>query len=189
MVDAVPLHSGFCPTPVHLCSPLCLPARALPLSVALDRSRLVLILPLPFPLLPAHVRAPRELHGASLGYGTATPNPATLLSSMVTNQYYYQELGGDVDVIVINVENFLISMFKSFTNQRLTQQFVARSTLISGQQKIRWVHRNLATTFTFEQAICAVGEDVVASDDYSTSNMATINQQLAPKYIQIFKAS
>ena len=122
------------------------------------------------------------------GYGTAIPNPATLLSSMVTNQYYYQELGGDVDCIIINVENFLISMFKSFTNQRLTQQFVARSTLISGQQKIRWVNRSLATTFSFEQAMRAVGEDIVVSDDWSTSNMATINQQLAPKYIQIFQS-
>ena len=120
------------------------------------------------------------------GYGTAIPNPATLLSSMVTNQYYYQELGGDVDVIVINVENFLISGFKSFSFQRLTQQFVARSTLIAGQQKIRWVHRNLATTFSFEQALRSVGEDVVVSDD--TSDMTTINQQLAPKYIQVFKA-
>ena len=121
------------------------------------------------------------------GYGTAIPNPANLLSSMVTNQYYYQELGGDVDCIIINVENFLISGFKSFSFQRLTQQFVARSTLISGQQKIRWVHRNLATTFTFEQALRAVGEDIVVSDD--TSDMTQINQQLAPKYIQVFKAS
>ena len=120
------------------------------------------------------------------GFGTAIPNPATLLSSMVTNQYYYQELGGDVDVIVINVENFLISGFKSFSFQRLTQQFVARSTLIAGQQKIRWVHRTLATTFTFEEVLRAVGEDIVVSDD--TSDMTTINQQLAPKYIQVFKA-
>ena len=122
------------------------------------------------------------------GYGTAIPNPATLLSSMVTNQYFYQELGGDVDVIVINVENFLISMFKSFTNQKLVQQFVPRSTLISGQQRIRWVHRSLATTFSTEQSLRSVGEDIVVSDDYSTSNMATINAQLAPKYIQVFKA-
>ena len=122
------------------------------------------------------------------GYGIPLPNPSTLLSSMITNQYYFQELGGDVDVIVINVENFLISMFKSFTNQKLVQQFVARSTLIGGQQKIRWVHRNLATAFTTEQALRAVGVDITVSDDYSTSNMATINQQLAPIYIQVYKA-
>jgi len=108
---------------------------------------------------------------------------------MVTNQYYYQELGGDVDVVVISAESFLISAFKSFTNQKLLQQFVVRMTNIGGQDKLRWVCRNLATTFTTEQALRAVGEDIVVSDDYSTSNMATINQQLAPKYIQIFKAA
>ena len=122
------------------------------------------------------------------GFGTAIPNPSTLLSSMVTNQYYFQELSGEVDTIIINVENFLISMFKSFTNQKFVQQFVARSTLIGGQQKIRWVHRNLATTFTFEQALRAVGEDITVTDDYSAGNIATLNQQLAPKYIQVYKA-
>ena len=122
------------------------------------------------------------------GFGIPLPNPANLLSIMVTNQYYYQELPGDVDVIVINVENFLISMFKSFVNQRLTTQFVARSTLISGQQKIRFVHRNLATTFTFEEALRACGENITVTDDYSAGNIATLNQQLAPKYIQVYKA-
>ena len=122
------------------------------------------------------------------GYGTAIPNPATLLSSMVTNQFYLQELGGDVDVVAISAESFLCSFFESFTNQKLLQQFVVRMTNIGGQDKLRWVHRNLATTFTFEQALRAVGEDITGSDDYSTSNMTTINQQLAPKYIQLFKA-
>ena len=120
------------------------------------------------------------------GFGTALPNPSSLLSSMITNQFYFQELGGDIDVVVINVENFLISMFKSFSNQKLMQSFVARSTLINGETKIRWIHRNLATTFTFEQALRAVGENVQVNDDYS--NMTTINQQLAPLYIQVFKA-
>ena len=59
------------------------------------------------------------------GFGTALSDPAGRLTSMITNQFYFQELGGDIDVIVINVENFLISMFKSFTNQKLMQSFVA----------------------------------------------------------------
>ena len=120
------------------------------------------------------------------GFGTALSDPAGRLTSMITNQFYFQELGGDIDVIVINVENFLISMFKSFTNQKLMQSFVARSTLINGETKIRWIHRNLATTFSFESALRAVGENVQVNDDYS--NMTTINQQLAPLYIQVFKA-
>ena len=121
------------------------------------------------------------------GFGTALSDPAGRLTSMITNQFYFQELGGDIDVIVINVENFLISMFKSFSNQKLMQSFVARSTVINGETKIRWIHRNLATTFSFEQALRAVGENVQVNDDYS--NMTTINQQLAPLYIQVFKAA
>ena len=124
----------------------------------------------------------------AVGYGSSLSNPATMLSGMVTNQWYYQELGGDIDVIIINCENFMISMFKSFTNQRLVQMFVARSTLVGGQQKIRWVHRNLATTFTFEQSLRACGVDVTVSDDWSTSNLASINQTLAPHFISVWMA-
>ena len=122
------------------------------------------------------------------GFGIPIANPSTLLSSMVTNQYYFREAGGDIDVIFLSAESFLISLFKSFTNQKLLQQFVVRMTSVGGQNKLRFVHRNLATTFTFEQALRAVGVDITVSDDYSTSNMATINQQLAPIYIQVYKA-
>ena len=121
------------------------------------------------------------------GYGTAISNPGTLLSNMVTNQYYFQEAGGDVDVVFVSAEGFLISLYKTFTNQKLLQQFVVRMTAVGGHNRLRWVHRNLATTFTMEQAIRAVGEDVTVSDDYSGA-MTTINQQLAPIYIQIYKA-
>ena len=120
------------------------------------------------------------------GYGTAISNPATLLSNMVTNQYYFQEAGGDIDVIFVSAESFLISIFKSFIGQKLLQQFVVRMTNVGGQNKIRWVHRNLATTFTFEQALRACGLDVTVGDDWSS--VTTINQQLAPHYIQVFKA-
>ena len=123
------------------------------------------------------------------GFGVPIANPSTLLSSMVTNQYYFREAGGDIDVIFLSAESFLISLFKSFTNQKLLQQFVVRMTSVGGQNKLRFVHRNLATTFTFEQALRAVGVDITVSDDYSASNMATINQQLAPIYIQVYKAS
>ena len=35
----------------------------------------------------------------AVGYGTAIPSPSTLLSNMVTHQYYYQEAGQDIDVV------------------------------------------------------------------------------------------
>ena len=76
----------------------------------------------------------------AVGYGTAISTPATFLSNMVTNQLYFQEATGDVDVVFVSAEGYLISLYKSFVNQRLLQNFVCRSTLLGGQQKIRWVH-------------------------------------------------
>jgi hypothetical protein len=124
----------------------------------------------------------------SLNYGTTISSPATLLSGMVTNQYYFQEAGGDIDVVFISAESFLISMFKSFTNQKLMQQFVVRMTSVGGQNKLRFVHRNLATTFTMEQSLRACGVDVTVSDDWSSTNLASINQALAPYFISVWKA-
>ena len=121
-----------------------------------------------------------------VGYGQAISNPASTLSNMVSNGLYYQELPGDQDVILLNVEGYLLSMYKTLSNQRLMQQFVARSTFISGQNKVRWVHRSLALSFSFESACKAIGENVTISDDWS--NLTTINQQLAPLYIQVWSA-
>ena len=107
---------------------------------------------------------------------------------MVTSQYYFQEVGSDVNVILLTAgDKYLASLFKSFTNQKLMQSFVFRTSTISGQDKIRLVHRSLATTFTVEQALRAVGENVTVSDNFS-GDMVTINQQLAPFFIQIYKA-
>ena len=121
------------------------------------------------------------------GYGTAIVDPSSKLSSMVTSQYYFQEVGSDVDVILLTGgDKYLASLFKSFTNQKLMQSFVFRTSTISGQNKIRLVHRALATTFTLEQGLRAVGENVTVSDDFS-EDMVTINQRLAPLFIQIHK--
>ena len=106
---------------------------------------------------------------------------------MVTNQLYFQEASGDVDVVFVSAEGFLISLYKSFVNQKLLQQFVVRMTSVGGQNKLRFIHRNLATTFTFEQALRAVGVNATVSDDFG-GTMTAINQQLAPLYIQVFKA-
>ena len=118
-----------------------------------------------------------------VGYGQAISNPASTLSNMVSNGLYYQEIANQ-DVILLNVEGYLLSMYKTLSNQRLMQQFVARSTFISGQNKTRWVHRSLALSFSFESACKAIGENVTISDDWS--NLTAINQQLAPLYIQVW---
>ena len=120
------------------------------------------------------------------GYGQSISNPASILNNLVANGLYFQEMAGDLDVVLINVEGYLVSMYKTLSNQRLMQQFVARSTFISGQSKTRWVHRSLALNFSFESACKAIGENVTISDDWS--NLTAINQQLAPLYIQVWSA-
>lgn len=120
------------------------------------------------------------------GYGTAIPSPSTVLSGMVSGQLYFKE-NGDTDVIFVSAEGFFISLYKSFTNQKLLQQFVVRMTSVGGHNRLRWIHRSLATTFTTEEALRAVGVDVTVSDDFSGA-MVAINTSLAPLWIQIYKA-
>ena len=123
----------------------------------------------------------------SVGYGTSY-DPATMLSSMVTNQLYYQEAQGDVDITFVKAgDKYLCAFFKSYGNQKLLQQFCFSVTHVGGQDKLRLIHRNLATTFTLEQGLRAVGVNTTVSDDYSGTT-SSINQQLSPLWIQIFKA-
>ena len=124
----------------------------------------------------------------SVGYGTSY-DPATMLSSMTANQLYYQEAQGDgVDVVFVKAgDKYLCAFFKSFVNQKLLQQMVLSVTHVGGQDKIRLIPRSLATTFSLEAGLRAVGCNIVVSDDYS-GTMASINQQLSPLHIQIFKA-
>jgi hypothetical protein len=119
------------------------------------------------------------------GYGTAYGSPSTVLSGMITGQLYYKE-NGDTDVVFVSAENFLLSLYKSFTSQKLLQQFVVRMTSVGGHNRLRWIHRSLATTFTTEEALRAVGVDVTVSDDFS-GTMVAINTSLAPLFIQIYK--
>ena len=122
------------------------------------------------------------------GYGyLVSPNPPTRLTDMINNQYYYTELiGNDTDTLVVNCEGFFVSLFKTYTNQRLMNSFVFRMTFVNGQNRIRLVQRGLAVMFTFEQALRSVGESVTLSDDYS-GTMVALNQQLAPFLIQVYK--
>ena len=121
------------------------------------------------------------------GYGTAIPSPSTALSGMITGQLYFKE-NGDTDVVFLSAENFPLSIYKSFTSQKLLQQFVVRMTSVGGHNRLRWIHRSLATTFTTEEALRAVGVDVTVSDDFS-GTMVAINTALAPLWIQCYKAS
>ena len=66
------------------------------------------------------------------------------------------------------------------------QQFVARSTTIGGQLKVRFVARNLALSFDIQTAMKSVGEPVTVSDDWT--QLTAINQALASRFIQVFKA-
>ncbi len=120
-----------------------------------------------------------------VGYGQAISNPASTLTNMVSNGLYYQEIANQ-DVVLINVEGYLVSLYKTLSNQRLMQQFVTRSTFISGQNRVRWVHRSLSLSFSFESACKAIGENVTVSDDWS--DLTAINQQLAPLYIAVWAA-
>ena len=118
------------------------------------------------------------------GYGTTITNPGTQLSDMIANGIYYREIGFESDCLLLNVEGYLISAFKSLSVQRLLQQFVARMTFINGQNRIRWVHRSLALSLSTEAALKSVGENITVSDDFS--NLTQINQQLSPLFLQIW---
>ena len=123
----------------------------------------------------------------SVGYGSSY-DPATMLSSMVTNQLYYQEAQGDVDITFVKAgDKYLCAFFKSFVAQKLLQQMTLSVTHVGGEDKIHLIPRSLATTFNLEAGLRAVGCNIVVSDDYS-GTMASINQQLSPLHIQIFKA-
>ena len=122
------------------------------------------------------------------GYASVISNPQTRLSTMVSSGLYYEELSvtGDTDVLLISAESYLISAYKSWSVQKLLQNFVVRATQISGQLRLRWVHRSLSLSLTTEAALKSIGVNIVVSDDFSGA-MTTQNQQLAGIYIQILK--
>ena len=123
----------------------------------------------------------------AVGYGQSY-SPSTVLSAMNTSQLYYQEFG-DTDVIMINCENFIIACFKTFQVQKLLNMFCARSTSISGSDRIRWIHRGLATLFSFSDSLRAVGVDATIPDLWTTSaDIIAANTALAPYFIQVWRA-
>ena len=124
------------------------------------------------------------------GYMVAISTPQAQLEDMRNNGIYFREVGGETDVLLVQCENFLISLYKSLSNQRLLQLFVCRATSINGNLKIKWVSRQLALSFSFEQALKSVGENVTVTDAFDTAaDITQVNQQLASRYIQIFKGT
>ena len=126
-----------------------------------------------------------------IGFGSNISSPATRLADMVANGIYYEETSatGSEDTLLVNCENYLVSLYKSFSNQRLLQSFTCRSTNIGGQQKIRWCHRSLSLLLTTEAALKSVGVGGVTVPDDFSGDMTAINQALAhTTFIQIFKA-
>ena len=124
-----------------------------------------------------------------VGFGSAISTPAARLTNMVTNGIYYEEVSatGAEDVLLVNCENYLVSLYKSFTNQKLLQNFVFRATTIGGQQKIRLVHRTLSLSLSLGDALKSIGVNITVPDDFS-GDMTAINQALAhTTFIQIFK--
>ena len=124
----------------------------------------------------------------NVGFGGAISNASSRLDTMRNEGTYYEELtvGGDTDIILICAEGYLISLYRSFQNQRLMQNFVVRETLIGGQRKLRFVHRNLALSLSFEAALKSCGVNITVPDDFS-GNMTAINQALEPIFIQVYK--
>ena len=121
------------------------------------------------------------------GYGSILSSPAVELADMVANGIYYRELG-DSDVVLVNAgDTKLISMYKTLSNQRLMNSFVFRCSNISGQTKVRLVHRSLALSMPLEAALKSTGQNITISDDWS--NLTQINQQLAGNFLQVWSSN
>ena len=119
------------------------------------------------------------------GYGSLISGPGAQLADMVANGIYFSEIGDDV-VLVNAGDTKLISLYKTLSNQRLMNSFVFRCSNISGQIKVRLVHRSLALSMPLEAALKSVGQNITVSDDWS--NLTQINQQLAPLFLQVWSA-
>ena len=125
-----------------------------------------------------------------VGFAQAISLPATRLSDMVSQGVYYEEISatGAEDTLLINCELYILAVYKSFSNQRLLQNFVCRATNIGGQNKIRWIRRSLSLSLTTEAALKSVGVGGVTVPDDFSGDMTAINQALAHTcFIQIFK--
>ena len=119
-----------------------------------------------------------------VGFGTLITNPSQILSDMVAGGIYFQQHGADNDIILVSAEKYLLICYQSLQVQKLLMSFTARMTEISGQQRVMFVHRSLAISLSFSEALKSIGipANNVPND---WSNLTAINQALAPYYIQV----
>ena len=120
------------------------------------------------------------------GYGQIISNPGTKLTLMKNNGMYFMEASLDSDNLLINVESYILHGFKTLSFQKVMASYVFRMTSISGQNKIRAVHRSLSLSLTLEQAFKSVGENVTIPDDFS--DITTLNTALAQLFVQVWPA-
>ena len=118
------------------------------------------------------------------GYGQLISQPQAKLSGMIQDGLYYMEAGLDADSIVINVEGYLVSGYKTLSFQKLMAQYVLRMINLGGQNRIRALHRSLALSVDLQTAFRSVGENVSIPDDFS--NLTALNQAFAPLYVQVW---
>jgi hypothetical protein len=125
------------------------------------------------------------------GFGTliSADMPGTL-ATMVAAGTYFREIspGQDVDTVLVTAgDKYLISMYRSYLNQRLMQSFVFRSTTIGGELKIRAVHRQLAVSMSLQEAYRSCGASIDISDAWPAGTPVVQNQQLAAVFTQIYR--
>ena len=120
------------------------------------------------------------------GYGQLISSPGTKLTLMKNNAMYFMEASLDSDNLLINVESYILHGFKTLSFQKVMASYVFRMTSISGQNKIRAVHRSLSLSLTLEQAFKSVGENVTIPDDFT--DITTLNTALAQLFVQVWPA-
>ena len=126
---------------------------------------------------------------AALGSGGTM---ATLHTAM-TN-FYSREALKDSDITVINVgpEFGLISFYRDFSLSRFWSMWSVRSETVSGNQRLRFMHKQDARLCTLEEALLSVGYPVsgLLTDSYETNDIPVLNQALfaARVYMAVWRA-
>ena len=120
-----------------------------------------------------------------VGYGALISDPATQLSDMKSKNLYYAEIF-DQDTLLVNVEDYLLSGFKTLSFQKLMAQWVFRMTLVGTEKRVVCIHRNLSIVTDLQTAFRSVGENVSIPNSFT--DMVALNQALAPLYCQLWIA-
>ena len=125
------------------------------------------------------------------GTGVLISDIATRLTAMRNAGTYFEELNTGSfegsEILLVQCENMMLTVYRSFVLQRLMSQFVFRVSTINGAVKLRCVSRNLAISMTLEQALRSVGQSTTGlTDTYDAAGVQAQNAILAGVYMQIF---